>query len=85
MWAFIFGALALGSILGILYLISRFAKFQIIQKMARGKKLLAFLLGIVPVLLLVFAIRAGLGSINAAISILHLMAVWLVSDLISKI
>ncbi len=85
MWTFIFGALALGSALGILYLISRFAKFRVIQRIARGKKLLAFLLGIIPVLALALGIREGLGTINAAISILHLMAVWLVCDGVCKI
>ena len=85
MWTFIFGALAFGSVLGILYLISRFAKFRVIQRIAGEKKLLAFLLGIVPVLALAIGIRAGLGTINAAISILHLMAVWLVCDGVSKV
>nr|WP_300837142.1 metallophosphoesterase [uncultured Acetatifactor sp.] len=85
MWTFIFGALAFGSVLGILYLISRFAKFRVIQRIAGEKKLLSFLLGIVLVLALAIGIRAGLGTINAAISILHLMAVWLVCDGVSKV
>lgn len=85
MWALIFGGLILGSVLGILYLASRFAKFRLIQKAVRGKKILGFLLGLVIVAVITFAVRLLLGTINAEIAILHLVVVWLLCDGISKI
>lgn len=85
MWGMIFGALALGSVLGILYLISRFARFRIVQKATKGKKIFGFLTGLVPVLAIALGTGAALGEINAAIVILHLVAFWLLCDAVSKI
>lgn len=85
MWAFIFGGLAVGSVLGIVYLGSRFAKFQMVRKVTKGKKILGFLMGLVLVLAIAFATRAALGAINAAITILHLMVFWLLCDCIGWI
>ncbi len=85
MWALIFGGLIWGSVLGILYLASRFAKFRLIQRSARGKKIPGFLLGIVPVAAIAFVTGAALGTINGEIAILHLVVFWLLCDGISKI
>ncbi|MCI8542418.1 metallophosphoesterase [Acetatifactor aquisgranensis] len=80
MWGFIFGGLAAGSVLGIIYLSSRFAKFRTVRKAAKGKKILRFLLGLILVLAVAFVTGAALGAINAAIVILHLMVIWLLCD-----
>lgn len=85
MWALIFVGLIVGSALGILYLASRFAKFRLIRKAVRGKKIPGFLLGIALVAVIAFAVRTALGMINAEIAILHLVVVWLLCDGISKI
>ena len=62
MWAFIFGGLAVGSVLGIVYLGSRFAKFQMVRKVTKGKKILGFLVGLVLVVALRF--HQGLSGRN---------------------
>lgn len=85
MWAFIFGALLIGTILGILYLAGRFAKFQTVKRLAKGKRWAAFLIGLIPVLSIALGTEAALGRINTAISLLHLMAFWLLCDGIARL
>lgn len=85
MWGLIFGALAIGSVLGIIYLISRFARFRVVKKTEKGRRIFGFLIGLVPVLAIALGTGALLGEINAAIVILHLMAFWLLCDGISII
>lgn len=80
MWILIFGSIVLAAVLGIIYLISRFAKFAIVQKLAKERKLLRFLLGLVPVAVIFFGVWLTIGSINAMICIIHLMAIWLLCD-----
>lgn len=80
MWAFIFGALMIGSVLGVLYLTGRFAKFQAVKRLAKGKRWAAFLIGLIPVLTIALGTGVALGRINTAISLLHLMAFWLLCD-----
>lgn len=85
MWAFIFGALVLGSVSGVIYLVSRFAKFRLIQKAVKRRKIAGFALGIIPVAAIALGTGAALGAINAEIAILHLMVIWLLCDGISKL
>lgn len=85
MWAFIFGALIVGSVLGVIYLISRFARFRLIQKAVKGRRAAGFFLGAVPVAAIALGTGATLGAINVAIGILHLMVIWLLCDGISRI
>lgn len=85
MWTFIFGAIFIGAVLGALYLASRFARFAVIHKLAGERKGIRFLLGFVLVLLLLFGIGAIFGPINAAISIIHLMIIWLLCDGINRL
>ena len=85
MWILIFGSIVLATVLGIIYLISRFAKFSIVQQVAKGKKIISFGLGFIPVVLIFLATWLTLGSINAMICITHLMAIWLMCDGVSKL
>ncbi len=85
MWILIFGSIVLATVLGAIYLVSRFARFPIIQQVAKGKKIISFGLGLIPVVLIFLAVWITLGSINAMICIIHLMAIWLLCDGISKL
>lgn len=85
MWAMIFSGLILGTVVGLFYLAGRFARFGPVKKISRGKKLTGFLIGILPVALIILCIKAGLGTINAEIAILHLMVIWLICDGISRL
>lgn len=85
MWAFIFGALILGSVLSIVYLVSRFARFTVVRKAAGNRKAVSFLIGLLLVGLLAWGLWAFMGTINAEICIIHLTVVWLVCDGIGRI
>lgn len=85
MWGLIFSGLILGTVFGVLYLAGRFARFRIIKKAAGGRRFPGYLIGILPVVLIVLGMRAGLGTINAEIGILHLVVIWLLCDIINKI
>ena len=85
MWALIFGSIFLGAVLGIIYLSGRFARFAVVQKYAKGRKGRGFLLGFLPVLLILLGTGISLGTINAMIIILHLMAIWLLCEIVSKL
>ena len=85
MWAFIFASLFFGMILGVVYLASRFAKFSFLRRLVGKNRFLRFAAGLLLVGLLAMGVRALLGTINAAISVLHLMAAWLICDGISML
>lgn len=85
MWALIFGSIIVGTVLGILYLVSRFARFSIVHKWAKERKIIRFLLGFIPVVLILLVIWMTMGIINAMICILHLMVIWLICDGISRV
>lgn len=85
MWVLIFGSIFLGAVLGMVYLSGRFAKFSVVQKVAKGRKGMRFLLGFFLVLLILLATGLALGAINAMIIILHLMGIWLICDGVCKL
>lgn len=80
MWLFIIGALFLAAVFGIIYLVSRFAKFSIVHKAAKGRKSVRFLIGATLVMLFFSVTWVELGSINAMLVIIHLMVIWLLCD-----
>lgn len=85
MWAFIFGTLILGSVLSIVYLVSRFARFAVIRRASGNRKIVRILLGLLPVGLLAWGLWAFMGMMNAEICLLHLTVVWLICDGIGRI
>lgn len=80
MWAFIFGGLLAGMILGVAYLAGRFAKFAFLRRLAGERKVLRFLAGLLAAMVLITGMGVLLGTINAAITVLHLTAFWLLCD-----
>lgn len=85
MWAFIFMGLIVGSLIGTLYLASRFAKFSIVKKAAGEKKVFSFLIGGALAVLILLGTGAALGAINAEIAVIHLVVIWLLCDGVSKL
>lgn len=85
MWTLIFGSIFLGTILGIIYLSCRFAKFAVIRRAAKERKGICFAAGFILVMLILAGIWVTLGSINAMVCIIHLMVIWMVCDLVSMI
>lgn len=85
MWALIFGVVILGTVLGILYLVSRFARFSIVHKVAKERKIVCFVVGLAVVILIFAVIWLTIGVVNAMICILNLMLIWLLCDGINKL
>ena len=84
MWTLILCAILLGAILGVIYLAGRFDRFSIIHKMAKERKGIRFLIGLITVILILLVAWITLGFINAAICIIHLMLIWVLCDIVSK-
>lgn len=85
MWTLIFGGILLGTVLSLAYLASRFAKFPVIRKAAKERKGIRFMLGLVPVILILLIIGFTLGAVNAMVSMMHLMVFWLLCDGINRL
>ncbi|MDE7326334.1 MAG: metallophosphoesterase [Lachnospiraceae bacterium] len=82
MWALIFfGLMALGAA-GLVYLISRFYKFGWVKRASNEKKWMRILLSAVTVLAIVAVLWLTMGSMNAIVCVLHLVAFWLLCDLV---
>ena len=85
MWALIFGGILLGTLLSIVYVVSRFARFGIVHKMAKEKKIVRYIIGLAVVVLILLGTGLTMGAINAMICVMHLMVIWLVCDGINKL
>ena len=82
-WLIIFAVLLIVCLSGTFYLITRFHKFGIIQKIAEKHKKLSWLLCLLP--LGGICCFAVINTYAVIIILLHLIAFWLVADLIGKI
>ncbi len=85
MWILIFGSIILGAVLSIIYLAGRFARFTFIHKAAKDRKGICFIAGFAVTVLVFLGIWVTLGQVNAMICIIHLMVIWILCDIASKI
>lgn len=82
-WIVIFGSMMVLSIIGFVYLVSRFHKFGRIQKLAKKNKILSWVITLIPI--------AGIFLFNiinmwaTIIVLLHLILIWLICDIVSLI
>ena len=69
------------ALLGLVYLLNRFHRFECMRKMGQERKLLSWLLAALPILVIVlfFFIK----TVSTTIFVLHLMVFWLLCDLVS--
>ncbi|MDE7163961.1 MAG: metallophosphoesterase [Clostridiales bacterium] len=84
MWTFIFGFAIILAVSGFLYLTSRVYRLLPVNKRLtpKYKKVLRKFVSVCAVLIGVLFFAATLGYVNAAIVVIHLMAFWLISDLV---
>ena len=82
MWALIFGGLLVGGAAGLVYLISRFYKFFWVMRASEGKKWARILISTVMVLAIVAVLWGTMGSMNAIVCVLHLVAFWILCDFV---
>ncbi len=85
MWACIFASVFIGTIFGIVYLASRFAKFLAVSSELKRRRKLRLVMGLALAAALFVTLKTAMGSINAAICIIHLIVFWLVCEGISKL
>lgn len=83
MWLIIFGLTFLFAICGIIYLFTRFQRFNIVRRIAGDRKSIRRLLALIPIAL--FGCWFYFDSMDAIVAILSLMFVWLIGDLIAWI
>ncbi len=82
MWALIFGGLLVGGAAGLVYLISRFYRFFWVMRASEGKKWARILISTVMVLAIVAVLWGTMGSMNAIVCVLHLVAFWILCDFV---
>lgn len=82
MWIVIFGLVIAATTGGIAYLVSRFSKFSIVHRIAGDYRKLRLGITLPPLLILFSLTGTLLGPVNAIICLLHLVAFWMLSDLI---
>lgn len=82
MWGLIFvGLIAVGAA-GLIYLISRVFKFEWVRCVSRGKKWIRTMVSCLTVLGVLAVLWVTMGSMNAIIGVIHLVAFWLLCDLV---
>ena len=85
MWLIIFGLMILAMCAGVFYLVNRFYKIPITEKLSGGRKPVRILIAVIPLAVIVGGCWLAWGMTNAIVVSLHVCAVWLIADLISFI
>lgn len=80
LWIFIFLAVIAAMLAGCVYLVTRFSKFGMIQKLSGENKKLRVALGALAVVLLLFVLWLAMDLINAMVCLIHLAVFWLLCD-----
>ena len=80
MWLVIFGSMFIAAFGGIVYLYTRFQRFGIVNRIAGDRKMLRWLLALIPVLIIACCYLAD--RINTIVVVLNLMFFWLIGDII---
>ena len=85
MWLIIFGLMIFAMFAGVFYLVNRFYKIPITEKLSGGRKPVRILIAVIPLAVIVGGCWLAWGMTNAIVVSLHVCAVWLIADLISFI
>lgn len=82
-WLLLFVSLLLITIAGVFYLVTRFHRFGIIQKLSEKHKFLSWIVSILPIGgIMCFTL---INIYSAIVVLLHLIIFWLVADIIASI
>lgn len=79
MWAFIFLAFSVFSVVGAVYLVTRVHRFSFVRKFGETHRVLAWLVSIPPVALL--GLFFLINTYAVAVVVVHVLAIWLLCDL----
>lgn len=83
MWAFIFLAFSVLSIVGVVYLVTRVHRFSFVREFGEAHRVLAWLVSVPPVAML--ALFLLINTYAAAVVVVHVLAIWLLCDLVAFI
>lgn len=81
MWLIIFALMGVMGIVSFVYLISRFRQFEILKRIAKGRKALSWLLAAVPVVAVAVSFYVFINSTTMIVVLIHLFVFWLLCDL----
>lgn len=82
LWSTVFISALVAVVMGFLYLVSRFYKFGLVEKISKGNKKTKIAVSILTVILLVAVLFLTMGFVNAVVCMLYLAAFWLLCDLL---
>lgn len=85
MWILIMLAMALATVLSIIYLATRFYKFAFIKRLTGNKKAFQILPALLPILIILGLSWLILGMMNAMIILIHLMIIWFICDIVNRV
>lgn len=80
MWTIIFAAVLIAAVAGIIFLVNRLCKLNLVNIISKGNKRAGRWISIVLLLVIFGAIWLLWGSVNAIICLLHLAVFWLLCD-----
>lgn len=80
MWIIIFAAVLAAAVAGIIFLVNRLCKLNLVNIISKGNKRAGRWISIVLLLVIFGAIWLLWGSVNAIICLLHLAVFWLLCD-----
>lgn len=80
LWVVLLGLSLVMAGVGFIYLVSRFYRFRLAEKLTKGKRKYRIAVSALPVLLILLVTRGTMGSINAIVCLIHLALFWLICD-----
>ena len=83
MWGAILSAVGITTILGLIYLFTRFRRFGFVRRIAGDRKWVSRLLGLIPIF--IFVIFSLFNMYNAIIVMLHLIVFWALAEFVTRI
>lgn len=85
MWEIIIGVVFIILVAGLIYLGKSFGHFPVLIKLAKEKKPLCFIFGMLTVVLLGLVLFLTIGMVNAVMVLIHLSLFFLITNLVFKI
>ncbi|MDO4634139.1 MAG: metallophosphoesterase [Eubacteriales bacterium] len=82
MWMLIFAAMFIAMVVGVVYIISRLCRMELVRGLANGNKHIQRLAVTALTVLVIAAGYVLIGMINIAIMVVHALCVWLLLDVI---
>lgn len=80
MWMIIFATALIAAVAGVIYLVTRLCKLNLVRKFTKGNRKYGIILGSVLLFIICGIIYVVWGMVNMVICLLHLAVIWLLCD-----